>query len=228
MSGLDLRSAAGPADEERRRLLGLAIVGAGAALAGTAADAHTPTGSTGSTSSTGSSSAATGTTPPPLGWVKPRAEPPAWRLTLADGSPAELPQLLGRGRLCAVQMMFTGCTTTCSAQGLLFATLAAAWPAQHRALPVQWLSISIDALGDDAARLRDWQRRYGAVPPAWQAAVPGHREVDALSAFLRGVPGRQGTHTDQVFVFDRAGRLAYRTGDRPEPHFLEQLLLALA
>lgn len=161
---------------------------------------------------------------PPLGWARPPAPPTAWKLTSTEGAEVALPQLLG-GRLTAVQLMFTGCTTSCSAQGLLFATMAA----RRRAQPVGWLSISIDVLSDDPARLRTWQRRFGEKPPAhWQAAVPAMRDVDAINAFLRGTPARSGTHTNQVFVFDRQGRLAYRTGDDPTPDFLEQLLQAMA
>jgi protein SCO1/2 len=161
----------------------------------------------------------------PLGWVKPRPAAPGWKLTRADGAQISLTQALGGSPQgpTAVQLMFTGCTTTCSTQGLLFATMAA----RTRATPVNWLSLSIDALGDDAARLAAWQKRFGPTPASWSAAVPGVRDVDALATFLRGTPARSGTHTDQVFVFDRAGQLAYRTGDKPEPHFLEALLTAV-
>ncbi|MBI5719729.1 MAG: SCO family protein [Burkholderiales bacterium] len=163
-------------------------------------------------------------TEPPLGWARPPLPPTPWRLTGADGAVTALPQLLA-GRLTAVQLMFTGCTTSCGAQGLLFATMAA----RQRSQPVHWLSISIDALSDEPARLRAWQRRFGEQPPPlWRAAVPALRDVDAINAFLRGTPARSGTHTNQVFVFDRQGRLAYRTGDDPTPDFLEQLLQAIA
>jgi len=162
---------------------------------------------------------------PPLGWARPPAPPPAWHLTAADGSEATMPRLVGTGQLTAVQLMFTGCGTTCPTQGLLFATLAA----RPRKTPVRWLSISIDVLSDDPARLRAWQRRFGTEPtPQWQAAVPTMRDVDAIAGFLRGVPARSGTHTNQVFVFDRQGRLAYRTGDDPAPEFMERLLQAMS
>jgi len=190
-----------PARVQRRRLLGAALA-LGSGMAGPAWSR----------------------TEPPLGWARPPAPPVPWKLTAASGAEVALPQLL-TGRLTAVQLMFTGCTTSCSAQGLLFATMAA----RRRAQPVGWLSISIDVLSDEPARLRSWQRRFGEQPPApWQAAVPAMRDVDAISAFLRGTPARSGTHTNQVFVFDRQGRLAYRTGDDPTPDFLEQLLQAMA
>lgn len=160
-------------------------------------------------------------TEPPVGWVLPRPAPPAWPLALAGGGRASLQQLV-QGRLTAVQLMFTGCTTSCSLQGLHFAQAAA----RARRVPVQWLSISIDALGDDAARLQAWQQRFGP-HPSWRAAVPTPRDVDALAGFLRGVDS-SGTHTEQVFVFDRAGRLAWRSGDQPGDELLERLFEALA
>jgi protein SCO1/2 len=160
---------------------------------------------------------------PPLGWAKPPQAPASWKLRTAEGSESAIGELIG-GRLTAVQLMFTGCGTTCPAQGLLFATMAA----RPRKQAVSWLSISIDALSDDAARLRAWQRRFGDVAPTWRAAVPQMRDVDALASYLRGFDARSGTHTNQVFVFDRQGRLAYRTGDDPAPEFLEKLLQAMA
>jgi protein SCO1/2 len=97
---------------------------------------------------------------------------------------------------------------------------------RHRSKPVRWLSLSIDALGDDPARLQAWQHKLGS-QPAWQAAVPAVRDVDRLVAFLRGGPAGGDTHTTQVFGFDREGRLAYRTGDATPVALLDQLVDAL-
>lgn len=146
------------------------------------------------------------------------APAPAVLLTDTAGRRRPLPELL-QGRPTLVQLMFTGCGTVCPAQGLLFATLAA----RARPVPVQWLSISIDALGDDPARLKAWQARFGAHPD-WLAAVPAPAEVDRLNDFLRGAPVKPGTHGTQVFVFDAAARLVHRTADNPSPAELEALI----
>lgn len=159
---------------------------------------------------------------PPLGWVRPGAAPPALKLVDAQGRERPLAALL-EARCTAVQLIFTGCGATCPTQGLLFSQLA------HRTQVADagWLSITIDPLSDDAAALRRWQERFGA-HARWRAATPALRDVEALAGYLRGVPSRQGAHTAQVFVFDSAARLVYRTGDNPQPHFVDALVAHVA
>ena len=159
---------------------------------------------------------------PPTGWVRPPESAPAMALTDATGQPRLLGAWL-RQRVTAVQTIFTGCSATCPTQGLLFSTLAQ----RGQVAGVRWLSLSIDPLGDDAAALAAWQRRIGGHRD-WQAAVPGVNDSDALLAYLRGVPAKAASHTTQVFVFDRAGRLVYRTGDNPPIHFVEALVARVA
>jgi protein SCO1 len=159
---------------------------------------------------------------PPVGWVNPRALAPALMLQCADGRQRNLRQLLG-GRVTAVQLMFTGCTTSCPVQGALFAQVAGKLPPQD----LQLLSISIDALGDDAKTLAQWQGRFGH-HAAWAAGVPAVADVDPLASYLRGVSARAGTHTAQVFAFDRQARLVYRTGDSPRAGLVVDLLAHIA
>lgn len=158
----------------------------------------------------------------PTGWVQPRPAAPALALTDTRDRTAPLPERL-KGCVTLVQLVFTGCGDTCPIQGRLFSQMAA----RHRAKPaVHWLSISIDALSDDARRLRAWQAQIGP-ERAWQAGVPAARDVSALMQFLRGGPSGGDTHTTQVFGFDRYGLLAYRTGDSPPVALLDQLVDAL-
>jgi len=159
---------------------------------------------------------------PPTGWVNPRQIAPALSLQCADGRPRNLRQLLA-GRVTAVQLMFTGCTTSCPLQGALFAQVAGKLPPQN----LQLLSISIDALGDDAKTLAQWQGRFGH-HAAWAAGVPAVGDVDALAGYLRGVSARAGTHTAQVFAFDSQARLVYRTGDAPRAALVVELLTHIA
>lgn len=156
---------------------------------------------------------------PSVGWLRPRATAPDILLTDAQGRSLPLRERL-LGRITAVQLMFTGCRSTCPTQGALFALMAEQLRGET---PPAWLSISIDALGDDSTRLARWQQAFGP-HPRWSAAVPPVRDVDTLATFLRGGSPRSGTHTNQVFVFDRQARLAYRTGDDPTPSFLQSLL----
>jgi protein SCO1 len=155
---------------------------------------------------------------PPTGWVQPAVPAPPLRVIQAPGKAVALGELLA-GHVTAVQLMFTGCSTSCPVQGALFAALAAR-PGRQ---PVQLLSISIDVLGDTPDTVAAWQRRLG--PHAtWRGAVAHPNDVDRLATYLKGAASRSGTHTAQVFVFDRQGRLSYRTGDNPGLRELEALI----
>jgi protein SCO1 len=187
--------------------LGMAAV---ATMAGTA---HATSGAVGQPATAGA------TLPQ---WLARPQPCPTLDVLWTDEQREALPSRL-KGSVTAVQLMFSGCTDTCGAQGMLFGHMAertVSWG-------VQWVSISIDTLGDHPARLRAWQQRFGA-HATWQAAVPRPQDVEALNGFLRGFAPKPGTHSNQVFLFDRKARLRCRTGDDPSPrHLAEQLITLL-
>lgn len=161
-----------------------------------------------------------------LGPVEPAVVLPAIAVTLDDGRRLPLATVL-HGRLTALQLMFTGCSTLCPVQGAVFAELQAlvrvqggarGWPAG-----VQLLSISIDALGDDARSLEVWRRRFGA-GGQWRAAVPEVAGVDRLLDTLRGRTGGADRHSTQVFVLDGLGRLVYRCAELASAAAVAQVL----
>jgi protein SCO1/2 len=118
--------------------------------------------------------------------------------------------------------MFTGCSTTCPPQGLLFSTLSA----RTRPFATRWLSISIDALGDDAPALQAWLKRHGA-GPAWRAAVPSVAGAESLLDFVRGREPGPDRHTAQVYFFTPRGELALRSTDFPSASQVVAWLQAL-
>ncbi len=182
---------------QRRRLLALlSALAAARAVAQTAAPAHEPFGPL----------------RPPL---------PAPKLTLVgdDGKRFELTQRL-RGRVTALQLMFTTCSATCPIQGALFGAVAPLIDAQRE---MQLLSVSIDPLGDSPQAVRDWRARFGT-HAHWQGAVPRVEDVDRLLDFLRGRAAGADRHTAQVYLFDRQARLAYRTADMPPARFVADML----
>ncbi len=150
----------------------------------------------------------------PMGPVEPRRPAPALALTLHDGTPARLPELL-RGRVTAVQLMFTGCSATCPIQGAIFAALESQLgPEANR---TRLLSISIDPLGDDAAALARWRQRFRA-GPRWLAGVPPIAQGEWMLDFLGGRrENRTDRHTPQVVLFDTQGRLAFRCAELAGP-----------
>ncbi|MCW7539111.1 SCO family protein [Aquabacterium sp. A7-Y] len=151
-----------------------------------------------------------------MGPVEPARPAPDLPLRLDDGGVTRLPALLA-GQTTALQFMFTGCSSICPVQGVLFGEAQALLlqAARRQAGPgVQLLSLSIDPLGDDPPRLAAWRRQHGATA-RWRAAVP-----PALSAgrVLRSFDAGQrddDQHTTQVYLFDRLARLVWRTGELP-------------
>lgn len=159
----------------------------------------------------------------PFGPVRPPLPLPDLALTGEDGRSFQLSQRL-RGRITALQLMFTGCSTSCPLQGALFAALAPQVVAQRE---MQLLSVSIDALGDTPAALTAWLAKFGA-PAHWRAAVPRVTDVDRLLDFLRGRASGADRHTAQVYLIDRQGRLAYRTADLPPARFVADTMDQMA
>lgn len=159
-----------------------------------------------------------------LGPVTPAQSLPPMDVTLHDGRRLPLAQVL-RGRITALQLMFTGCSSICPVQGAVFAELQALLqPPPRRGGPVpQLLSISIDALGDDARALAAWRGRFDA-GPGWLAAVPGVAAVDGLLEALRGRATGPDRHSAQVFVIDGAGRLVFRCAELASAESVAQVL----
>ena len=159
------------------------------------------------------------------GAVNPPRPAPRAAITLHDGRKADLAVLL-RGRVTAMQLMFTGCSATCPIQGALF---AAAEQQLARGTPdpgaMRLLSLSIDPLGDDAAALNAWRAKFGA-GGLWSAAVPAMQDLDALLDFLQGRKAGADRHTAQVYFFNRRAELVLRTVDFPPSREVVRLLQA--
>ncbi len=148
-----------------------------------------------------------------VGPARPRLAPPDIRLRRHDNRAATLAEQL-RGGCTAVQLMFTGCSAVCPLQGALFASLQARL-AKEGMTDVRLLSLSIDPLGDDPAALRGWLKRYGA-GPAWSASVPAMADLEPMLSLLGRSGGTVGDrHTGKLGLFDREGRLAWRTAELP-------------
>jgi protein SCO1 len=172
------------------------------------------------------------------GRLEPALPAPALQLQLSDGSRHSLAKLL-HGRITALQLMFTGCRATCPIQGAQFAQLqsllaqpavaaaTAASAARGAQRPIQLLSVSIDALGDDPARMAAWLKRWTA-GPGWQGGVVQAPQLEQWFDFLRARSANaQDRHSAQVFVFDEQARLAWRSTDLPMPEGVAQTLRAL-
>jgi protein SCO1/2 len=148
------------------------------------------------------------------GWVKPPLPVPDLRVTLPDGKQLALRDVL-RGRVTALQLMFTGCTSTCPLQGALFAQVQARVDAVGVPLAnTQLVSLSIDPLGDSLSAMAGWLRQFGA-NPRWRAVVPQVKDLDTLLNFVDGRSKGLDRHTAQVFMFNARAELVLRSVDHP-------------
>lgn len=154
----------------------------------------------------------------PFGPVVPPEPMPSLRMIGDDGRAFDLRARL-TGRITLVQLMFTGCSATCPIQGAVFSGVLPRLPER-----TQLLSISIDALNDDAKALRGWLARFGN-DPRWRAAVPARvSDVDVLFDLLSGRARGPDPHTANVYLVDRQARLIFKTAEMPPAEELVTLL----
>lgn len=163
------------------------------------------------------------------GPIEPPRPMPAIRVTTAATQQLDLAQQL-RGRVTALQLMFTGCAVTCPLQGAVFAVAQARLADTPRR--AQLLSVSVDPLADDPRALAAWLARFGADPRRWTAAVPVISQGDALMRFLQAAGGAKAPlpadHSTQVFFFDADARLVLATAELPTGDEVARLLESLA
>lgn len=161
---------------------------------------------------------ARGQTSAPRGLVLPRQPVQDWSLTDDRGQRTRLVPRL-QGKVTAVQLIFTGCSSTCPVQGAVFADVAGRMGSTEARL----LSLTVDPLGDDPKALGAWLDRFGH-PANWSAAAPRPDDVGPLASFLCGQSTGAASHSTQVFLFDRQARLAFRTVAMPSAAHVAALL----
>ncbi|WP_423762984.1 SCO family protein [Burkholderia sp. NLJ2] len=155
------------------------------------------------------------------GRVTPPVPVPDVPVHTADGRATHLHALLN-GRVTALQLFFTGCSSTCPIQGAVFQRVQGLLgPRRHP--DVQLLSLSISPLEDTPARMRAWLARFDA-RPGWIAAAPELQDVDALQALFGGGLTGLDNHSTQVQVVDRAGALIWRTYELPSAESVADIL----
>lgn len=159
------------------------------------------------------------------GLVQPPVAMPPLKVALLTGKTTDLPTLL-RGRVTAVQLMFTGCSATCPIQGAIFAEMQTLL--KDAGADLQLLSVSIDPLGDDVRSMQKWLAQFGAMASRWSAAMSTMQSVDGLFDFMNGRASGPDRHTPQVYLFDRSARLVFRSVDLPPAQPMVRLMRELA
>lgn len=156
------------------------------------------------------------------GRISPPVALPALPLQLADGSRTDLATLM-RGRATALNLMFTGCSTTCPIQGVVFQRVQTLLR-NPVARGIQLVSLSINPLEDTPAAMSAWLARFQA-GPCWLAARPAPEGMDTVRR-LFGANGTGGLtdHATEVSIVNARAQLVWRTYELPSPQSLAEML----
>jgi protein SCO1/2 len=157
-----------------------------------------------------------------FGPVRPARSLPSTPVLLDSGETRELRSLVA-GHWTLVQLIFTGCSTTCPIQGAIFAKTQLDFMAAG--LDAQFLSISIDPLGDDANSMTKWLESFGG-HPGWRAVVLPFEGLGPLLDVLGGRGKGVDVHDARVYLVDPHGNLRYVTEELPNPLSLLNLVKA--
>lgn len=117
-----------------------------------------------------------------------------------------------RGKLLAVDFIYTRCTKVCRSLGMAFKQIRDRVPPQALGRDFALLSISIDADRDDVASLKAYGRIYGADSTNWRIArVRSKADLKPLLAAFGIVVIPDGLggfeHNAALHLLDRDGRL---------------------
>lgn len=148
----------------------------------------------------------------------PRALPPT-QLEDQDGNVFRLQDY--RGKLLAVEFIYTRCGTICRTLGMSFKQIRDRVAPQALGRDFALLTISFDTQSDDPARLKAYASAYGADGKAWRVArVPDAAQLKRLlDAFgIVVIPDGLGgfEHNAALHLLGRDGRLAL-IGDIDQP-----------
>jgi protein SCO1/2 len=155
------------------------------------------------------------------GRVVPPVPIPDFAVRGADGAPLHLAQLL-HGRVTALHLMFTGCSSVCPIQGAIFQRVQTLLPDQ-RERGIQLLSVSIDPQADTPRAMQAWLQRFDA-RAGWIAVVPQSADLGRLQGLFGQGRDAVDDHVTQVNIINRRGELVFRTEPLPSADAIAELL----
>jgi protein SCO1/2 len=140
-----------------------------------------------------------------------------------DGKPVRFYTDLVKGRVVAVNFVFTTCTTICPPMGANFARLEKLLAGKD----VHLISVSIDPAADTPARLKEWSRKFGA-GPGWTLVTGDRDEVVRLLKALGVYTASVTEHSPLVLVGNEPAHRWTRAYGLATPVKLAELIDRLA
>jgi len=140
-----------------------------------------------------------------------------------DGKPVRFYTDLVKGKVVAVNFVFTTCTTICPPMGANFARLQKLLAGKD----VQLISVSINPAADTPARLKEWSQKFGA-GPGWTLVTGGRDEVFRLLKALGVYTASITEHSPLVLVGNEPARRWTRAYGLAAPAKLAELIDSVA
>ena len=159
-----------------------------------------------------------------------RAVDPIPDVALQDqnGRPVKFYTDLVKGRVVAVNFIFTRCTTVCPQLGVSSVALARHLAAASGGTPPpQIISISIDPETDTPERLRTWSEHFGTAP-GWTLLTGSRHEIDMLLKALQAYTPDKNLHSSTFFLGNDATGEWKRVSGSATPAALAEALKQLA
>jgi protein SCO1/2 len=131
---------------------------------------------------------------------------------------------LVKGRVTAINFIFTSCTTVCPLMGVRFAQVQPLLPKN-----VSLISISIDPVNDTPERLSAWAQRVGA-KPGWTLITGPKPDITTLLRSLGTTIADPASHTPLILIVDDRGETPslQRVDGLTDPKTLARILTETA
>jgi protein SCO1/2 len=124
---------------------------------------------------------------------------PDVELTDQNGHKLHFYSDLVKGKVVAINTVFTTCDTICPVMGARFASLSRLL-AKEDTSRVELISISVDPLVDTPARLKEWSHQFGHVGTHWVLLTGRKDDVDHLLKALEIFTPDKVEHTPVVLI----------------------------
>ncbi|HKP14152.1 MAG TPA: SCO family protein, partial [Blastocatellia bacterium] len=126
---------------------------------------------------------------------------------------------LVKGKVVAINFIFTTCTTICPPLGATFAKVGELG-GEHFGADFQLISISVDPTTDTPQRLKAWAAKFNA-KPGWTLVTGRQQDIDALLKALGGFSASPRDHTPTVLIIgDSQGVMTRAYGLAPPAKLL--------
>jgi protein SCO1/2 len=143
-----------------------------------------------------------------------------------DGKRVDFYNDLVRGRVVAINFVYTTCQSVCPMQGNQFARLQAML-GSRLGKDVALISISADPEADSPQKLKVWLSNFGA-SQGWTFVTGDKAEIDRLSRALTGDEARVGTHSPVLFIGNYDKGMWKRVYGLAEPERLTRMIVEMA